>query len=551
MSLHPQPIPPVPEETARVARIAFPRGNLYVMMRDELGTLFTDADFAALFSPRGQPAEAPWRLALITIMPYVEDVSDRQAAEAVRGRMDWKYALSLELTDPGFDSTVLSEFRTRLVVGSAEQRLLEAILESCRKRKWLKARGRQRTDSTPVLACVRAVTRLACVGETLRYALNSLAVVAPEWLHTHCQVEWGERSGQRVEDYRLPTRKEDRHAYAQVIGADGYALLSDIYTLQAPTWWREVPAVETLRRVWVQQCYLASGCVRGRTDKEGIPPSGLFISSPDDVEARDGKKHTTSWVGYKVHVTETCEDDAPHLITQVETTAGPVSDGAATPHIQQALARQGLLPATHTVDTGYLDAELLATSPREYGVDLLGPMRADCKWQAQAAQGFDVSHFQIDWEQQQATCPGGYTSLSWTPAVDDRTNEVVKIKFSMKHCQPCASRIHCTRAKRRTITVRRQDHHVALQAARARETSAAYRTEYARRAGIEGTLSQGIRAYGLRHARYSGAAKTHLQHVLTAAAINFVRIGNWLMKKPLAKTRTSAFQKLIAQPVCC
>jgi transposase len=358
MSLHPQPIPPIPEETARVARIAFPRGNLYLMMRDALGTLFTDDDFAALFPTRGQPAEAPWRLALVTIMQYVEDVSDRQAAEAVRGRIDWKYALSLELTDPGFDSTVLSEFRTRLVAGSAEQRLLDAILERCRERTWLKARGRQRTDSTHVLACVRAVNRLECVGETLRHTLNSLAVVAPEWLHTHCQVEWGERYGRRVEDYRLPTRKEDRHAYAQVIGADGYALLSDIYTSQAPAWLREVPAVETLRRVWVQQFYMESGGVRWRTETEGVAPSGLFISSPYDVEARYGKKHTTSWVGYKVHVTETCEGDAPHIITHVETTAGPVSDGAATPRIHQALERQGLLPTTHIVDTGYLDAEL-------------------------------------------------------------------------------------------------------------------------------------------------------------------------------------------------
>jgi transposase len=189
MSLHPQPIPPVPEETARVARTAFPHGNLSLMMRDELGTRFTDDDFATLFPARGQPAAAPWRLALVTVMPYVEEVSDRQAAEAVRGRIDWKDALSWELTDPGFDSTVLSEFRTRLVMGSAEQHLLDAILDRCRERKWLKARGRQRTDSTPVLARVRAVNRLECVGETLRYALNSLAVVAPEWLHAHCQAE--------------------------------------------------------------------------------------------------------------------------------------------------------------------------------------------------------------------------------------------------------------------------------------------------------------------------------------------------------------------------
>jgi transposase len=214
MSLHPQPIPPVPEETARIARAAFPRGNLDLMMHDECGVLFADDDFAALFPTCGQPAEAPWRLALVTIMQYVENLSDRQAAEAVRSRIDWKYALSLELTHPGFDSTVLSEFRTRLVAGAAEQRLLDAVLAKCRERKWLKAQGRQRTDSTHVLARVRAVNRLECVGETLRHALNSLAVVAPAWLSAHSQAVWGERYGRRVDDYHLPTRKDERQAYA-------------------------------------------------------------------------------------------------------------------------------------------------------------------------------------------------------------------------------------------------------------------------------------------------------------------------------------------------
>ena len=159
MSLHPHPVPAVPEETARVAHAAFPRDNVYLRMRDAFGALFADHEFAALFPTRGQPAAAPWRLALVTMMPYVEAFSDRRAADAVRSRIDWKYALSLELTDPGFDSTVLSEFRTRFVAGAAEQRLLDALLAQCRERKWLKARGRQRTDSTPVLARVRAVNR--------------------------------------------------------------------------------------------------------------------------------------------------------------------------------------------------------------------------------------------------------------------------------------------------------------------------------------------------------------------------------------------------------
>ena len=159
MSLHTHPVPASPEETARVAHAAFPRANVYLRMRDAFGAIFADHEFAALFPTRGQPAEAPWRLALVTILQYVEDLSDRRAADAVRSRIDWKYALSLELTDPGFDSTVLSEFRTRLVAGAAEQRLLDALLAQCRERQWLKARGRQRPDSTHVLAHVRAGNR--------------------------------------------------------------------------------------------------------------------------------------------------------------------------------------------------------------------------------------------------------------------------------------------------------------------------------------------------------------------------------------------------------
>jgi transposase len=155
MSMRPQEMSPVPEETARVARAANPKGNVYMSMRDELGSIYEDQMFVALFPRRGQPAEAPWRLALVIVMQYMEGLSDRQAAEAVRERIDWKYALSLELTDPGFDFSVLSEFRARLLTGGAEALLLHALLELCKSRGWLKARGRQRTDSTHVLAAIR------------------------------------------------------------------------------------------------------------------------------------------------------------------------------------------------------------------------------------------------------------------------------------------------------------------------------------------------------------------------------------------------------------
>src|SRR5215813_1908716 len=218
MSLHARPFTAVPEETARVARAAFPQGNLYMRMRDEIGVMYEDEAFAALFSHCGQPAEAPWRLALVTIMQYAEGLPDRQAADAVRSRIDWKYVLNLELTDPGFDHTVLSEFRTRLISGSAEQLLLDTFLEMCRDRKILKPRGRQRTDSTHVLAAIRVPNRLECVGETLRHTLNSLAVVAPQWVREHCPAEWVDRYGPRVENYRLPASKAERGAEAERIG---------------------------------------------------------------------------------------------------------------------------------------------------------------------------------------------------------------------------------------------------------------------------------------------------------------------------------------------
>jgi transposase len=158
MSMYPQAIGSIPVETMRVARAAYPKGSLAMRLRDELGELYQDEQFGSLFSSRGQPAAAPWRLAIVLVLQYVEGLTDRQAAEAVRGRIDWKYALGLELSDPGFDASVLSEFRERLVAGQAETLLLEVLLERCKQRGWLKAGGKQRTDSTHVLARVRSLS---------------------------------------------------------------------------------------------------------------------------------------------------------------------------------------------------------------------------------------------------------------------------------------------------------------------------------------------------------------------------------------------------------
>lgn len=215
MSLHPQAEYPVPDETRRIARAAFLKGTLAIRIADAFGTVYHDAQFTDLFPRRGQPAEAPARLALATMLQFLEGLSDRQAADAVRGRIDWKYALALELSDPGFDHTVLSEFRARLLEGAAELRLLDLLLERLRALDLLKGRDRQRSDSTHVLAAVRVMNRLERVGETLRASLNELAVAAPDWLRSIAPAEWFEPYGRRVENYHLPRGEVARNAYAQ------------------------------------------------------------------------------------------------------------------------------------------------------------------------------------------------------------------------------------------------------------------------------------------------------------------------------------------------
>jgi transposase len=359
----------------------------------------------------------------------------------------------------------------------------------------------------------------------------------------------------RLDDHRLPKSKEARQGEGEKIGADGHELLDAIYSEDAPAWLHEVPAVETLRRVWLQNFFHdQDGNVTWRTSEIGIPPSTKFVGSPFDPEARYARKFTTSWVGYRLHITETCEEGLPNIITDVQSTPGPVADGDATPFIHEALKERNLLPKTQFVDTGYLDAELLAESKKNYRVDLYGPTRPDYKWQARENTGFEAAAFTIDWDNEVAICPEGKASISWTPAIDKQHNKVMKIKFSGKDCMPCPSRDLCIRSvkdyKRRTVTIRRpKEHHEALQRAREREVTAEFKAEYTKRAGIEGTVSRAVRTCGVRRSKYIGLAKTHLHHLLSATSLSFLRVGEWLMGMPKATTRRSPFARLMIGPV--
>jgi transposase len=361
MSLRPQELGQVPEDTARVAHAAFPNGNPYLTLHDELGVIYEDEMFASLFtSSRGRPAESPGRLALVTALQFAEDLSDRRAADAVRGRIDWKYLLGLKLTDPGFDYSVLSEFRDRVLAGGMERQLLDVLLERLKEHGLIKERGQQRSDSTRVLAAIQKLNRLESVGETLRYALNSLAVVVPDWLRELVPQEWFERYGQRFDQWHLPDDKTEREALGEVIGRDGHHLLQAVYGQNVPAWLRQVPAVEILRRVWIQQYYIEGETVRWRGSKtEGLPPAAQLIVSPYDVDARMTMRKRKKWTGYVVHLTETCEDELPLLITNVETCASTTTDGALTEIIHQHLAEKDMLPEEHLVDQGYVDSQVL------------------------------------------------------------------------------------------------------------------------------------------------------------------------------------------------
>jgi transposase len=556
MSLRPQPIGPIPEQTARVAHAAFPKGHPYLTLRNHLGTIFQDDDFATLFPAWGYPGLPPWRLALVTLMQFREHLADRQAAEAVRARIDWKYLLGLDLTDPGFDFSVLSEFRDRLLAGSAEALLLEKLLERCRTMGLLKARGQQRTDSTHVLAAIRVMNRLELVAETLRATLNELATVAPAWLQAMAPLAWYERYGKRIEDTRLPQGQASRDAYAQIVGEDGFALLDALEAPETPVHLRELPVMTTLRQTWQRHYDRATSegaapghpptsSVRFKPNRE-LPPAAEGIESPYDPEARYRHKCDTEWTGYMVHVSETCEPTAPHLLTHVHTTTAAVYEAQCTVPIHQALSAKELAPREHFVDGAYVSADVLVASQDEHGIILRGPTRPIQGWQAHTDGAYDLSQFTVDWAQRQARCPQGKVSTGWREYVDREGQPYTIVRFGLQDCRPCPARPLCSRTQEtgRSLHLPSQERFEALQAARAWYASEDGRQQYQCRAGVEGTLSQGVRAFGLRRTRFRGLAKTHLQHVAIAAAINIDRIVAWLDERPRAKTRTSRFAAL-------
>jgi transposase len=555
MSMHPRPWPEVPAETARITKKAFRKGTLPIRVRDELGGWCADEQFVAAYPMRGAPGISPAQLAMVTVLQFTEALTDRQAADAVRGRLDWKYCLGLPVDDEGFDFSVLSEFRARLVAGGLESAIFEALLDRLIEQGLVRAGGRQRTDSTHVLAAIRSMNRLELAGETVRAAAEALAAAAPAWLTGVLDSSWAQRYGARIDSWRLPASETKRAVLAGQYGRDGYRLLEAVTAPGAPDWLRRLPAVEALRRIWIQQYYRrideSGEQVIRRETEHGLPPGRRTLHSPYDLDARYSQKHGTGWVGYKLHLTETCHTPAPdgsraapNLITDVATTAATEPDSALTEPIHDRLTDRGLAPGEHAVDSGYTSIELLIAA-RARGLTLLGPLRADTSAQARTG-GYTTEAFTIDWNNQQVTCPQGQHSSSWHPCTQNRRPGIV-VRFSATTCGPCPVRDRCTTATRhhgRQLTLNPRPIQEALTAARAEQTTDAWKNRYRIRAGIEGTIAQTTHVTGVRQARYLAEDKTRLQHAIAATAINLIRLDAWWTGHPLDRTRTTHLSRL-------
>ena len=538
-------VAPIPADTMRVAKDAIPEGNTCMALRDRLGAIFDDALFAPLFPARGQPAAAPWRLAVVTILQFAERLSDRDASEAVRTRIDWKYLLGLELSDSGFDHSILSRFRDRLIEGHAEMSLLDQLLDKCKSLGMLRDRSDMRTDSTHVLASIRNMNRSELVGETLRATLNVLSMVDPSWVAANVETSWYLKYARRFESDRQIQTKDGLTAAAEEVGRDGKALLERIWTEDAPPYLRGLPAVETLRQCWVSQFWEEHGVLRWR-HAGNLPPSPVRIDSPYDLDAHYGIKRTTEWVGYKVHLTEVCSPGVPHLITNVDTTAAFTADASHVAHGQEELAKRNLLPERQLVDSSYIGSQIVLDSRRNHGIALIGPVKQNGH-RTQLESGYDLGAFKIDWEGHFAICPQGKKSTGWWSATSHTGRVTFHTKFSRTDCAKCSVNQLCTKnglKNSRKLVLLPREEHEWLAATRIEQRTREWKQLYGKRAGIEGTISQGVRSVGLRRSRYRGLSKTHLQNIAVACAINLQRLTDYWSGVPPAATRTSAFARI-------
>ena len=533
MTLQRRDLAVIPPDIAAVGQQVLPPDNPYRVIGEQLADLVDDADFADLYDTRGRHAVSPALLAMVTLFQFLEDIPDREAAAQVVVRLDWKYALHLPLTDTGFDQSCLCYFRKRLLAHQREAQVFDTVLAKVRALGLLKKRGTQRTDSLAVLGAVRRLSALETVTETLRLAVRALADTA--WGQREVPASFVAQYTDLRPDYRL-SAAEQAALFLQV-GRDGVWLLDRL--AGAPTAVREQEPVATLRAVWDQRFEQRDGGTQVRA--QTVDCTALIVT-PHDPGVRAGQKRGQAWRGEKVHVTETTEpEEAGGLtfITDVTTANASSGDGEALPQIRARLAARALLPDEQVVDSGYISGPQLAQS-QAAGVDLVGPPLADT-----SPQAFKIAAFTIDREARQARCPQGHRAVKWSERTERDGSRAVNIQFAAATCAACPVRVQCTSGTSgRSLHL--SEHYERLMARRAEAQTDAFRERMRARPAIEATLSELVRAHGLRRHRYRGEAKRAFENLLKGAACNLKRLVRALVARwePAAAARALAVARV-------
>ncbi|MCD9874747.1 transposase [Streptomyces guryensis] len=459
--------------TAQVARASNPGGTTAIWVRDRLDGLWCDEDFADWYPRDGRPGLSPAQLATVCVLQFLLGLSDRQAAEAVRCRIDFKYAMAMELDDPGFHHSVLADFRDRLAGDGRADRLLDLALARLKEAGLVRERTTQRTDSTHVLAAVRDLTRLELITEAVRAALEEVAGISPHLLDELVEEDWGLRYGRPVRLGKNPTKPKTRFL---ATGNDAVRLLEHLY--QHGTDRTSGPHVQALRQITVQNYHRdAAGHLRWRTAETesgpGLPPSSRAIVSPYDTSA--------------------------HKVT------------------------------------------------------VSGPLKSNPTRQHRQNEGFARDDFHIDYDRRQVTCPQGQVSQGWHgpyPTSSPTAAPLIVARFTKSQCRPCPARTQCTSTADSTRTVGfppRELRDLQLRV-RTEQQTPEWKTRYAVRSGVEGTVNEFAHGHGMRRCRYRGQGKAHIQHVLTAIAVNIERLSG-LPPAEEAQTprQPTAFQNYLDQ----
>ena len=517
MSLRMRELNEIPADTAGLGQKLLKERDPYRVIGEQLRDIVGDEDFVEMYAETGRAAVWPSLLAMVTLFQFQEDIPDREAAEMVVKRIDWKYALHLPLEYAGFHFTDLHYFRERLLKKEQEALVFDKMLEKIQALGFLKKRGKQRTDSTHVIGVVKKLARLELVTETLRVTLGAIRSVDESWYRRVLPAAFCEVYIDTRRDYRLSKTK--REAALHETGKDGFWLLEQI-DRDAPAGIRELDEVKTMRTIWNQQYKQVEGQAVVR--EQMVVNAKELIVSPHEPEVRAAQKRGQQWLGTRVHLTETAYTTEelggePNFITDVTTDVAPAGDNEALPEIRDNLEQRGK-PKQQLGDAGYISGQSIADS-RTDGVELIGPSRPD-----PSPTRFQLADFQIDLEQQQAICPTGCHPARWSQTKDEDGNQITRIYFG-KQCLTCSffGEGQCTRAKNgRTLTV--TQYYPELAARRQEEKSPEFWQEMKRRPPVEGTISEFVRQHGGRRSRYRGFDKTHLQNLFKGAAINLKRV---------------------------